>query len=47
MIVERHGGQLFAKSESKSGALFQFNLPTQSATIKADPNLLPLTNVDL
>ncbi len=30
MIVERHGGQLTASSDGKSGALFQFILPTQN-----------------
>ena len=28
MIVEQHGGQLTASSDGKSGALFQFVLPT-------------------
>jgi signal transduction histidine kinase len=27
MIIERHGGQLTASSDGKSGALFQFILP--------------------
>jgi C4-dicarboxylate-specific signal transduction histidine kinase len=31
MIVEQHGGQLTASSDGKSGALFQFVLPTASA----------------
>ena len=31
MIVERHGGQLTASSDGKSGALFQFILPIKSA----------------
>jgi len=31
MIVERHGGQLTASSDGKSGALFQFILPIESA----------------
>jgi signal transduction histidine kinase len=31
MIIERHGGQLSASSDSKSGALFQFILPIKSA----------------
>jgi signal transduction histidine kinase len=31
MIVERHGGQLTASSDGKSGALFQFALPIKSA----------------
>ena len=30
MIVERHGGQLTASSDGKSGALFQFILPIQN-----------------
>ena len=30
MIVERHGGQLSASSDGKSGALFQFILPIKS-----------------
>jgi signal transduction histidine kinase len=29
MIVERHGGQLTATSDGKSGARFQFVLPTE------------------
>ena len=29
MIVERHGGQLTASSDGRSGALFQFDLPTR------------------
>jgi signal transduction histidine kinase len=29
MIVERHGGQLSASSDGKSGALFQFTLPIE------------------
>jgi signal transduction histidine kinase len=29
MIIERHGGQLTAKSDGQSGALFQFVLPIQ------------------
>ena len=31
MIVERHGGQLTASSDGKSGALFQFILPIEPA----------------
>ena len=31
MIVEQHGGQLTASSDGKSGAMFQFVLPTASA----------------
>ena len=31
MIVERHGGQLAASSDGKSGASFQFVLPVESA----------------
>ena len=30
MIVERHGGQLTAVSDGKSGAQFQFSLPATS-----------------
>jgi signal transduction histidine kinase len=30
MIVERHGGQLTASSDGKSGALFQFTLPIEA-----------------
>jgi signal transduction histidine kinase len=30
MIAEQHGGQLTASSDGKSGALFQFVLPTAS-----------------
>jgi signal transduction histidine kinase len=29
MIVERHGGQLTASSDGKSGALFEFVLPIE------------------
>ena len=29
MIVERHGGQLTASSDGKSGALFRFVLPIE------------------
>ena len=32
MIVERHGGQLTASSDGKSGALFQFDLPVRTVT---------------
>lgn len=32
MIVERHGGQLTASSDGKSGALFQFDLPIRPVT---------------
>ncbi|HXX51563.1 MAG TPA: MASE1 domain-containing protein [Xanthobacteraceae bacterium] len=31
MIIEHHGGQLVASSDGKSGALFQFVLPIESA----------------
>jgi signal transduction histidine kinase len=31
MIISRHEGQLSASADSKSGALFQFTLPTKSA----------------
>jgi two-component system sensor kinase FixL len=31
MIIERHGGQLSARSGEKGGALFQFILPITSA----------------
>jgi signal transduction histidine kinase len=37
MIVERHGGQLSVSPHSKNGALFQFNLTTQSATSLVGP----------
>jgi C4-dicarboxylate-specific signal transduction histidine kinase len=38
MIIERHGGQLSARSNQKSGgALFQFTLPIQSAARRTAP----------
>ena len=38
MIIERHGGQLSARSNQKSsGALFQFTLPIQSTALRAAP----------
>ena len=33
MIIEHHGGQLIASSDGKSGALFQFVLPIESADL--------------
>jgi signal transduction histidine kinase len=33
MIIEHHGGQLVASSDGKTGALFQFALPVESAAI--------------
>ena len=30
MIIERHGGKLFASSDGKNGALFQVELPIRS-----------------
>jgi C4-dicarboxylate-specific signal transduction histidine kinase len=37
MIVERHGGQLAAASDGKTGAQFQFILPTKfSETVHAN-----------
>ncbi|HEX8812209.1 MAG TPA: ATP-binding protein [Terracidiphilus sp.] len=33
MIIERHGGQLSASSDGKSGALFQFVLPIAAADV--------------
>jgi signal transduction histidine kinase len=35
-IIERHGGQLTASSDGKSGALFQIALPVASATTATD-----------
>jgi signal transduction histidine kinase len=35
MIVERHGGQLTASSDGRSGALFQFDLPIEPARTAA------------
>jgi signal transduction histidine kinase len=35
MIIERHGGQLTASSDGKSGALFQFILPVDAADASA------------
>ena len=35
MIIERHGGQLTASSDGKSGALFQFILPVEAADASA------------
>jgi signal transduction histidine kinase len=35
MIVERHGGQLTASSDGRSGALFQFDLPITPARAAA------------
>ena len=42
MIVEHHGGQLTASSDGKSGALFQFVLPTAS-TDKTAREAEPIT----
>jgi signal transduction histidine kinase len=36
MIVERHGGQLAVSSDGKSGALFQFVIPINSAARSSD-----------
>jgi signal transduction histidine kinase len=35
MIIERHGGQLTASSDGRSGALFQFVLPIAAADVSA------------
>jgi signal transduction histidine kinase len=35
MIIERHGGQLTASSDGRSGALFQFVLPLAVADASA------------
>jgi C4-dicarboxylate-specific signal transduction histidine kinase len=39
MIVERHGGQLSAISDGKSGALFQFFLPTGATDMRTSERL--------
>jgi signal transduction histidine kinase len=37
MIIERHGGELTASSDGKSGALFQFALPIERANRNSGP----------
>jgi signal transduction histidine kinase len=37
MIIERHGGQLTASSDGKSGALFQFVLPIEPKEVAKVP----------
>jgi signal transduction histidine kinase len=39
MIIDRHGGKLSVWSGKKRGAVFQFILPTKSATVETVPTV--------